>query len=217
MVHTNAAYTGLTEVDSHEVNGRSLSSVLALSLPTTRDTPQNSERHSLPSAAASGRARAPDDSVGMNVERLVVANGFGQYHVVKVQAKSSLTNSDSHSTIQCRMAVSPVVTQSPLDSSDPAPVTDTNQEAAKQHLKRRKHHHDHTKLMQWHHRTVITHYIIQLEEVNSLQTPLTAESEMSQVLKKFETSDQEMLVEHEETFEETSQSTDRNEPVTSIG
>lgn len=218
MVHTNAAYTSLTEVDSHEVNGRALSSMLALPHPATRDAPQNNERQSHRAAAAAGRARAQDDSVGMNVERLVVANGFGQYHVVNVQASPEVTNSDSCCTIQCRMAVSPVVAvQSPLDSSDLALVTDTNQDAAKQHHKRRKHHHDHTKPLERRHRMVITHYIIQLEKVGTtLQTPLTG-SEICQVLNKFEQSDRQMLIDHDDAFDETSQSTDEKEPVTSIG
>jgi hypothetical protein len=218
VVHTNAAYTSLTEVDSHEVNGRALSSMLALPHPATRDAPQNNERQSHRAAAAAGRARAQDDSVGMNVERLVVANGFGQYHVVNVQANPEVTNSDSCCTIQCRMAVSPVVAQSPLDSSDLALVTDTNQDTAKQHHKRRKHHHDHTKPLERRHRMVITHYIIQLEKVGTtLQTSLTAGSEICQVLNKFEQSDQQMLIDHDDAFDETSQSTDAKEPVTSIG
>jgi hypothetical protein len=191
--------------------------MLALPHPATRDTPQNLERQSHRAAAAAGRARAQDDSVGMNVERLVVANGFGQCHVVNVQAKPEVTNSDN-CTIQCQMAVSPVVAQSPLDSSDLALVTDTNQDAAKQHHKKRKHHHDHSKSMERRHRMAITHYIIQLEKVDTtLQTPLTAGSETAQVLSKLEPSDREMLLDNDEAFDEASQSTDPKEPVTSIG
>jgi hypothetical protein len=191
--------------------------MLALPHPATRDAPRNTERQSHLAALAAGRAQAEDDSVGMNVERLVVANGFGQYHVVNVQAKPEVTNSDN-CTIQCQMAVSPVVAQSALDSSDLALVTDANQDPAKHHHKRRKHYHDPTKPMERRHRTVVTHYAIQLEKLDTiLQTPLTAGSEASQVLNKLEPSDREISIENDEAFDETSQSTDPKEPVTSIG
>lgn len=207
VVHTNGAFTRLTGVDSHEVTGRSVSSMFVLPHPATRsyqDRPQESEQQSHQAAAAAGRARAQDDSFGLNVERLVVANGFGQYHAIDVNAKKEVTNSDI-CTIQCQMAVSPVVAKSPVDSLEPAVVTDTNQDA---HHKRRKHHHDHTKPIEHRHRSVITHYVIQLEKVDAiLQTPLSAEA-----------SDLEMLLDlSEEALDEASQSTDPKEPVSSIG
>jgi hypothetical protein len=138
------------------------------------------------------------------VERLVVANGFGQYHAIDVKAKPEVTNSENN-TIQCQMAVSPVVAKSPVNSLEPAVVTDTNQDG---HHHRRKHHHDHTKPMEHHHRTTITHYVIQLEKVGAtLPTPLSAEP-----------TDREMLLDlSEETLDEASQSADPEEPVSSIG
>lgn len=207
VVHTNGAFTRLTGVSSHEVSGRSVSSMFALPHPATRDyqvTPQNNAQQSHQAAAASGSARAQDDSFGMNVEHLVVANGFGQYQVIDVKAKPEATNSHN-CTIQCQMAVSPVVAKSHVSSLEPAVLTDANQDA---HHKRRKHHHDHTKPMEHRHRSVITHYVIQLEKVDAtLQTPLSAEP-----------SDREMLLDlSEEALDEASQMTDPKEPVSSIG
>ena len=91
--------------------------MLALAHPATRgceDEPQNNELLNHQAAATAGRPRAQDDSFSLNVERLVVANGFGQHHVIDVKAKQEVTNSDND-TIQCQMAVSPILERSPVN------------------------------------------------------------------------------------------------------
>lgn len=167
----------------------------------------------------------------MNVERLVISNGFDDYHVVNVAAK--LTGSDA-AAIQCRMCVSPIISQSrPAESS--AVVTDSNHES--HHHKRRKHHHGHHEGHQYAAlryqkpagittmagpatncgppQTIITHYVIQLEKVSPDENQDGASN--ANVLNSLE-NDREMVdADVEEALEETSQSSVPREPVEAVG
>jgi len=108
-VHTNAAYSRLTGVDSHAVVGKPITNLLSIpdSLITEGESLDSNEAagasateigtqppadrdptEQLQAAEAAGRARASRQnrrSVGL--ERLVAASGFGRLHVIHVHAK----------------------------------------------------------------------------------------------------------------------------------
>ena len=238
MVHANAAFTRLTGVDSHEVNGRSVSNLFSMphqALGQNNGNEVAAQSHQ--AVASAGRARTQDESVGMNVDRLVVANGFDDYHIINVAAKRSSIE-DGSDSIQCRICISPVIAQS-MPPAESAVVTDTNHES--HHHKRRKHHHNHegqsSALRYWknlamaeptfHRRScqnVITHYVIQLEKISpeDLQgLTLTGRSDAADILNKLQQShqyDRERLeADVEENLDETSHSTDPKEHVATMG
>jgi len=232
VVHANAAFTRLTGVDSHEVNGRTISNLFTIPHPASRQSSCNDGvAMSHQAAAAAGRARAQDESVGLNVERLVIANGFDDYHIINVASKSA---EGGAAAVQCRISISPVIARSMPTVESTAVVTDTNQEP--HHHKRRKHHHahhheghnaaaKHRKPAATTQRTsqlnIITHYVIQLEKLSLENTKMEAATEGSTLLNKLEHAhqyDREMLdADVEETLDETSQSTDPKEPIEAVG
>jgi hypothetical protein len=106
VVHTNAAYSRLTGMDSHTVVGKPISSLLSImdQVETSTiacSTEVHQDEHScsiddaaentqLVAAAAAGRARAEaslQDTVKIGLHRLVVSSGFGRLHKVQVAAK----------------------------------------------------------------------------------------------------------------------------------
>jgi len=226
VVHANAAFTRLTGVDSHEVNGRSISNLFSIPHPIT--VRASAHGGALQAAAAAGRARAQDEAVGMNVERLVAAKGFDDYHTIMVAAKPMEDGSDS---VLCRMCVSPIIAKS-MPTVDLAVVTDSNHEP--HHHKRRKHHYHHEG--HWKpaaestmHRSppqnVVTHHLIQLEKVSledSTRPDCAGRSDAADLLNKLEQAqqnvDREMMdADVEENLDEASQSSDPKEPVEAVG
>lgn len=108
IVHTNAAYSRLSGIDSHSAVGKPVSSLL--SLPEqgadaesprienstvavgTNSNNLNREPHSSnhQEAEAAGRARAAsaeDNTTEMSLERLVAASGYGKHHPINVLSK----------------------------------------------------------------------------------------------------------------------------------
>jgi hypothetical protein len=181
-------------------------------------------------AAAAGRARAQDESVGMNVERLVVARGFDDYHVISVAAKLTESGVDA---VQCRMCVSPVIAQTMPARDSPGVVTDTNHES--HHHKRRKHHHHEGQSVAVKHQkpaampkpplyyrsaqqNIITHYVIQLEKVAVDDAQRRGSGSKSETAIWNKTDRETMDADVEEAaLDETSQSTDPREPVEAVG
>jgi len=100
VVHSNAAFSRLTGIDSHKVVGQPIRSVL--SLPSEGREQQAGVENS---SSASGNPQSSDrDVTGVNrppnvwppaksnsdsIERLVAASGFGRLHVVQVVTKHS--------------------------------------------------------------------------------------------------------------------------------
>jgi hypothetical protein len=107
VVHTNAAYSRLTGMDSHTVVAQPISSLLSImdqvetsataclndvhhehfSVRDAAQIPQSSE---LVAAEVAGRARAQasePDAIKIGLDRLVVSCGFGRLHRVQVVAK----------------------------------------------------------------------------------------------------------------------------------
>jgi hypothetical protein len=108
VVHTNAAYSRLTGMDSHTVVGKPITSLLSIMdqvetsataysndvhhehssvVDDAAGNPQSSE---LVAAAVAGRARAEasePDAIRIGLDRLVVSCGFGRLHRVQVAAK----------------------------------------------------------------------------------------------------------------------------------
>lgn len=114
IVHTNAAYSRLSGIDSHSAVGKPVSSLLslpeqgtAMGKCTSEESPriENSivaaatnanrlKRESQVSnhqeAEAAGRARAAsaeDNITEVSLERLVAASGYGKHHPIKVLSK----------------------------------------------------------------------------------------------------------------------------------
>lgn len=217
VVHANAAFTRLTGVDSHEVNGRSISNLFTIPPPNVnRQNNNEGAVRTHEAAAAAGRARAHDESVGMNVERLVVAHGFDGYHVISVAAKFSGVDA-----VQCRMCVSPVIAQTMPPRDSTGVVTDTNHES--HHHKRRKHHHHEGQVVAVKHQkpaampkpnsyyrseqqNIITHYVIQLEKIT-----------VDDAQRRGSDSKSDTALVEEVAQDETSQSTDPSEPVEAVG
>lgn len=106
MVHTNAAFSRLTGIDSHAVIGKPVSNVLIMpddGAPQSQASNQDSESNGgnsvagepsetageLAVAAAAGRARASmQNRKAVGLERLVASSGFGHLNLVHVRAKN---------------------------------------------------------------------------------------------------------------------------------
>ena len=157
------------------------------------------------------------------MERLVIANGFDDYHIIQVAAKLQDVDDHNCDSVQCRMSISPIVAQSiPAEAS--AVVTDTNQ--GSHHHKKRKHHHHQEGQQNANHRhqkppaatnPIITHYVIQLEPDDVNRSALTSDGAvLMSKLEQAQHHDQEML-DNEADLEETSHSTDPKEPVEAVG
>lgn len=103
VVHTNAAYCRLTGIDSHQVVGKSISSLLSISdevhSPSVSshegqqtaaggETERGGNVNELAAAEAAGRARASrQNRSSLGLERLIASSGFGQLHAVHVHMK----------------------------------------------------------------------------------------------------------------------------------
>jgi hypothetical protein len=151
VVHTNAAYTRLTGIDSHAVVGKTVGSILSVPVEEAVD-------EGLPEEAA-------PSSVAPDLERLVTAGGFGNVqhlHVVaaKVAPPSSETDEqhrngvavqdeEHHSTsltssseaktniLSCRASIAPIVSAFEAAAVD---VRDSDLEHNSNKSKRQKHH-----------------------------------------------------------------------------
>jgi len=154
-------------------------------------------------AAAAGEARA-NETKEMNIERLVAASGFGQVHVLNVSAKphrmlgrnvtvfretygdafeakragddqdiSLPSNEGRYHFVTCSTGISPVVS-SPNAIDHTTVVTD--QEGAN---KRRKYHHHHSSYRRHGKNNLVTHYVIQLEKVQTGSKQQSRESQSS--------------------------------------
>lgn len=146
-VHTNAAFTMLTQLDSHIVIGNPISSILSIvegmpptkesdssgsdntnnkdaisslsgslegndnqnraSIPNTNATHQQSHEHPTIESNTEGNAQNMHVPISFQIDRIVVARGYGQIHNVEVKA---IESNDRDDKIFCRMCVSPVVT-----------------------------------------------------------------------------------------------------------
>lgn len=232
IVHTNAAFSRLTGLESHHVVGNPISSLLSLPEKSVEGT----EAHD-PSSADSGRAQAvgefsvpPVAARGFQLsqqsvnkqnhglERLVASSGFGHLHIVQVRSKansmlgkkvtivqgspsrlaalaSHARDEGSSSTgragayegyITCRSSIAPVVSSpAPMDS---AVVSDTGKECSLHakgkrrklsaadddaHRKHANNSADHVKHFQ---QQMVTHYAIQLHQLEAGLKHESAES-----------------------------------------
>jgi len=155
-VHTNAAYSRLTGIDSHSVVGKPITALLSIpdNLITDSGTSNNNEAHQPPdettsagpaasrdaadqlaAAAAAGRARASQQnqrSVGL--ERLVAASGFGRLHVMQVHSKPHQMMGKNVTVVQNDSAPRPgpraggSLSQNPEDGSNDASLTSSGYE-----------------------------------------------------------------------------------------
>jgi hypothetical protein len=222
VVHTNAAYSRLTGMDSHTVVAQPISSLLSImdQVETSATACLNDVHHEhssagnlqsneLVAAEVAGRARAESsepDAIRIGLDRLVVSCGFGRLHRVQVVAKpdqmvgrdvtitkeaapaggttlsayhdTSLASSFDKSTnqVSCQISIAPVVSAS--SAMDKSTVLDS-MDSETHKSKRRKHHgleqephrlHDEGREVYVHHRRhphrqLVTHYVIQLEEL----------------------------------------------------
>jgi hypothetical protein len=108
VVHTNAAYSRLTGMDSHTVVGKPIASLLSTmdqvetsaaaysndvqhehsSIDDATGNPHSSEHVAAAVMAGRARAEASDpDAIKIGLDRLVVSCGFGRLHRVQVNAK----------------------------------------------------------------------------------------------------------------------------------
>jgi hypothetical protein len=107
VVHTNAAYSRLTGMDSHAILAQPISSLLSImdqvetsataylndvhhEHSSVEDAAGNRQSRELVAAEVAGRARAEasePDAIKMGLDRLVVSCGFGRLHRVQVVAK----------------------------------------------------------------------------------------------------------------------------------
>lgn len=292
IVHTNAAFSRLTGLESHHVVGNPISSLLSLPEKSMEGT----EAHD-PSSADSGRAQAVSEfsvppvaargfqlsqqSVNKQnhgLERLVASSGFGHLHIVQVRSKahsmlgkkvtivqgspsrlaalaSRARDEGSSSTgragayegyITCRSSIAPVVSNpAPVDS---AVVSDTGKECSLHakgkrrklsaadedaHRKHANNSVDHVKHFQ---QQMVTHYAIQLHQLEAGLKHESAESWSSHStsvearllgLSKAELHGQRMVVRQSENREEHlaedegtamgSESSATKEPVSAVG
>jgi hypothetical protein len=90
VVHTNAAYTRLTGVDSHHVVGQAISSIL--SLPEgyrPQDTHHNESEDGSNPQASDSSTNEPNQSSHANLalERLIATSGHGKVQLLRIASK----------------------------------------------------------------------------------------------------------------------------------
>lgn len=108
VVHTNAAYSRLSGIDSHSAVGKPVSSLLSLPEQDTNEESSRIENSTVAvatranslsgetqtsnhlEAEAAGRARAAsakDNVTEVSLERLVAASGYGKHHLINLLSK----------------------------------------------------------------------------------------------------------------------------------
>lgn len=168
VVHTNAAYSRLTSLDSHMVVGKPIADLLSVS-DNNEEQPQGGNADASingvpPGDQAvtvdAGRARAEDAmqaAKDISLGKLIATSGlFGHINTVQVHTKlrhqmvgsnnSSLTNSFGEDgrerrPFACRVSIAPIVSASTAMNTSGFFVSDREAEVAYHKGKRPKHHH----------------------------------------------------------------------------